>query len=51
MIDENEYIVTILRHIHLPYVFMIVAVNMKLGQEFVLELRQRDMLILLNGDT
>lgn len=29
---------------------MIVAINMKIGQEFVLELNQKDTLTLINGD-
>jgi hypothetical protein len=42
--------VTILRHNVLPDVFMIVAINMKIGQEFVLELNQKDTLTLINGE-
>lgn len=37
-IEGNEYIVTLLRHRNDPFTFMAIAINMQLGEEYVLEL-------------
>lgn len=50
LLQGCEFIVTVLRHNVEPDVFMIVAINMKIGQEFVLELNQKDTLTLINGE-
>jgi hypothetical protein len=49
-IEGAEYIVTLLRHRSDPYVFMAIAINIQLGEEYVLELQQKDILTLIEGD-
>lgn len=37
-LEGAEYIVTLLRHKTDPYIFMVIAINICLGEEYVLEL-------------
>jgi hypothetical protein len=38
-LEGVEYIITLLRHKTDPYVFMAIAINVVLGEEYVLELQ------------
>ena len=49
-IDGVQHIVTLLRHRVDPYIFLVVAINLTTGEEYVLELQWSDILVLIEGD-
>lgn len=49
-IEGVEHIVTLVRHKTDPFIFMVIAVNVQQGDEYVLELNQQDIRTLIEGD-
>lgn len=50
IIDGEEYVVSVMRNKHKPLVFKIIAFNLELREEFMMELSESDIYELVEGD-
>ena len=50
IIDGEDYVVSVMRNKHKPLIFKIVAFNLELREEFMMELSESDIYELVEGD-